>query len=82
MKKDIIDGPLFDYNIEFDIEHLPSVLKDVIKKLENYDKIDDWFNYDIEFDYLEILAKSFLRNQKITEQDYKMILRKYGGLYD
>ena len=51
-------------------------------KLEELDKIGDWFNYDIKFDILDIDAKSCWRNNRITEYDYKTILKKYGGIYD
>ena len=76
------DKPLLDHNIEYDYSHLPNALKEEIKELEEYDKIGDWVNFDIKFDKLEIDAKSYCRNGIITEYDYKIILYKYGGLYD
>ena len=54
----------------------------MIKKLEEYDNDGNWFDYDILFDDLDITAKSYWRNKIIEEYDYKIILRKYGGLYD
>lgn len=78
----ITDKPLYDYNIEYNYNHLPSDLQDLIVKLEEFDKIGDWFNYDIKFDELEISAKSYYRNGIISEYDFKTILEKYGGLYD
>ena len=74
--------PLYDYNIEYDISHLPELLQELINELESYDKEGDWFNYDLKFPELDINAKSYLINQRITEYDYKMILKKYGGIYD
>lgn len=76
------DKPLYDYSIEYDISRLPNELKEMIEKLEEYDKEGNWFDYDILFDDLEITAKSCCRNRIIEEYDYKIILRKYGGLYD
>lgn len=77
-----IDKPLYDYNIKYDYSHLPLALKEIIKELESFDKIGDWFNYDIKFSVLEIEAKSYWRYNIITEYDYKTILKKYGGIYD
>ena len=70
--------PLYDYRIQYDYSHLPNSLQEYIKKLEEYDKLHDWFNYDIVFDMLEVDAKSYLIDKLITEEDYDMILKKYG----
>lgn len=77
MKKD-----LYDKTIIFDYSKLPTELQEIIKKLEEYDKKGDWFNYDILFDELEITGKTYLRNKLITENEYQKILNKYGWLYD
>lgn len=76
------DKPLYDYDIKYDYSHLPNSLKELIAKLEMYDKAGDWFNYDMKFPELDVEAKTYLRHNKITEYDYKTILKKYGGLYD
>jgi len=76
------DKPLYDYTIEYDITHLPKSLQDIIFELENFDKDGDWFNYDLKFPELDINAKSYLINNRITEYDYKTLLKKYGGIYD
>ena len=76
------DKPLYDYNIEYDYSHLPESLKEIIKELEGFDKIGDWFSYDMKFPELDIDAKSYWRNGKITEYDYKTLLKKYGWIYD
>ena len=55
---------------------------ELILELEEYDKDGDWFNYDIKFSILDIDAKSYWRNNRINEYDYKTILKKYGGIYD
>ena len=71
--------PLYDYNIEYDYSHLPDILKEIISELEVFDKNGDWFSYDMKFPELDINAKSYWSNKKITEYDYKTILKKYGG---
>ncbi len=84
MKKDPFktDKPLYDYNIKYDYSKLPNCLIELIKKLEMYDKNGDWFNYDLVFDELEITSKTLYSRGYITGYDYKMLLLKYGGLYD
>jgi len=76
------DKPLYDRSIKYDISDLPKELKEYIKELKELDKIGDWFNYDIKFDDLDLTAKAYLRHHKISSYDYKMILAKYGGIYD
>ena len=76
------DKPLYDYSIEYDISKLPKALQEIIIELENYDKVGDWFSYDMKFPMLDIEAKSYWRNNRISEYDYKTILKKYGGIYD
>lgn len=76
------DKPLYDYSIKYDVSHLPNELKEIIKELESYDKNGDWFSYDMKFPQLDIIAKSYWRNNIITEYDYKTLLKKYGGIYD
>lgn len=74
--------PLYNHNIEYDILKLPKKLQKIINELEKFDKVGDWFNYDMKFPILDIEAKSCWRTNKITENDYKTILKKYGGIYD
>ena len=76
------DKPLYDYNIEYDITHLPKILQDIIIELEKFDKDGDWFSYDMKFPELDINEKSYWRSGIITEYDYKTLLKKYGGIYD
>lgn len=70
--------PLYDYSVKYDYSHLHNSLQEYIKKLEEYDKLHDWFNYDIIFDMLEIDAKSYLIDKLISEKYYDLILKKYG----
>ena len=74
--------PLYDYRIEFDTSKLDDRLQNYIKKLEKYDEDGDWFNYDLLFDEFEIELKGYVRHKKITDNEYKILLRKYGWLYD
>ena len=76
------DKPLYDYSIEYDYNHLPDYLKEIIAELEAFDRVGDWFSYDMKFPELDINAKSYWRNKVITEYDYKTLLKKYGGIYD
>ena len=76
------DKPLYDYNINYDYSHLPNDLIEIIHELEKFDKDGDWFNYDMKFPLLDINAKAYLSNGRITEYDYKTLLKKYGGIYD
>ena len=70
------DKPLYDYSIEYDYSHLPENLKEIIHELEEFDKVGDWFSYDMKFPELDIDAKSYWRIGKITEYDYKTLLKK------
>ena len=74
------DKPLYDREIQYDISHLPKELQEYIKELEEYDKEGNWFDYDIKFDLLEIVAKGYRRHNVISDYDYRMILRKYGWM--
>lgn len=76
------DKPLYDYSIEYDYSHLPKILIDIIKELEKFDKEGDWLSYDMKFSQLDVCAKSYWRNNRISEYDYKTLLKKYGGIYD
>ena len=73
---------LMDHEIVYDYSNLPSELINIIKKLEKYDSLGDWFNYDINFDLLEIIAKSYVISNNLSNDEYQIILHKYGGLYD
>ena len=53
------DKPLYDYGIEYDYSHLPDSLKEIISELESFDKVGDWFSYDMKFPELDIDAKSY-----------------------
>ena len=67
------DKSLYDYNIKYDILHLPKDLRDIIKEMEVFDKDGDWFSYDMKLPDLDITTKSYWRNNIISEYDYKTI---------
>ncbi len=73
---------LYDERIKYDESNLPKYLKDYIKRLKEFDKTKDWWNYDLLFDEFEVQAKAYLIANKITEFDYKKLMEKYGWLYD
>lgn len=73
---------LYDDTIVYDESHLPDELKKYIKELKEYDKLKDWLSYDMKFDEFEMRARTYLRYGKITNNDYKKIIAKYGWLYD
>lgn len=77
-----MEDKLIDESIEFNISKLPKMLQDMIKELEEYEKNNDSIKYELYFEVVESVAKSFLLNHLITEKDFKIIEKKYGGLYD
>ncbi len=74
--------PLYDKTIEYSTKHLPKELRDIISDLEKYDETGDWFNYDLRFRDLDMIAKSMMIAEIITRKDYDKLLNKYGWLYD
>ena len=71
------------WKIKIDVESLPKYVQEIIKELEYiHENEKDWFKYDMKFDELEIVAKSYILSNDITESTYKKLLAKYGGLYD
>ena len=73
---------LYDDTIVYDESNLPQELKDYTEELKKYDKKGDWLSYDIKFDEFEMRARTYLRHKKISTNDYKKIIAKYGWLYD
>ena len=74
----ITDKPLYDHSISFDKNKLTSFMKELVDELESYDKIGDWFNYDIKFEILESEGKNCIINGRLTEEDYNILMKKYG----
>ena len=78
-----MNNKYIDHSIEFDYKNLPKEVQDLIIELENIEKNNgDWLEYDTKFDMLDIIAKDYIRYNKVTEKEYKTILLKYGGIYD
>ena len=73
---------LYDETIEYDESNLPQELKDYIFELKRFDKKKDWLSYDLKFDEFEMVIREYLRENEITEYDYKKLIAKYGWLYD
>ncbi len=73
---------LYDHSIKYDTSHLPKFLQEEIKLLETYDKNNDFINYDALSSAMEGHLKNYLLNKKITERDFKIMMRKYGGYVD
>ncbi|MBR2828267.1 MAG: hypothetical protein IKE70_03450 [Bacilli bacterium] len=73
---------LYDETILYDESNLPNELKNYIKELKKFDKVKDWLNYDLKFDEFEVRIRCYLRANRITLNDYKKLIAKYGWLYD
>ncbi len=59
--------------------NLPKLILDCINKLEYYNQINDKDMYYSTLELLETTAKSFVINNKLSKEDYEIILKKYGG---
>ena len=69
-----------DDSIVFDEESLPNDIKEDIKSLKKYDKDNDFIMYDACYEGIETGAKNLLISGKITQEQYRGIERKYGGI--
>ena len=70
---------MIDEKIEIDKSKLPKLIINCIKELEYYNQKDDEEMYYAKLDILETTAKSYVLENKLSKEDYKIILRKYGG---
>lgn len=70
---------LINPEIEIDKSRLPQMLQEIIKQLEEYEKEDKWIMYEGKFETLEAVSKSFLLEGKITDEQYEVLMKKYGG---
>ena len=73
---------LYDETVIYDESNLPNILKEYIKELKKFDEIKDWLSSDLKFDEFEMVTRNFLRENIISEYDYKKLIAKYGWLYD
>lgn len=74
--------PLYDTSIEFDISILPKYVQDIIKALEKASDEGDWMSYDCEFDCLEPQLKTLVITNKLSQEDFDTLERKYGWYCD
>lgn len=70
---------LINPEIEIDKSRLPQMLQEIIKQLEEYEKEDKWIMYEGKFETLDAMSKSFLLEGKITDEQYELLMKKYGG---
>lgn len=70
---------LINPEIEIDKSRLPQMLQEIIKQLEEYEKEDKWIMYEGKFETLDAMSKSFLLEGKITDEQYEVLMKKYGG---
>lgn len=73
---------LYDDSIEFDISKLPTSIQEIILELERLSLDGDDFNYELKFPILEVFGKNAVLKGRISESDYKILIRKYGWLDD
>ena len=71
----------FDSSIIVDEENLPKILKEYIEELKRYAEEDNDISYALCFENFDAAIKGFVLNNKVSENDYKLLIRKYGGIY-
>lgn len=82
MSKDLWKD-MIDESIKIDVQSLPKSVQELIKELEDiHENEKDWLKYDLKFDELDVVSKSYILNNRISESTYKKIIAKYGGIYD
>lgn len=69
---------MIDHTVEIDISSLPKLLQNTIIEMEEYEKKGEWIMYDGLAEGLESFAKSALLENKISNAQYDLILKKYG----
>lgn len=69
---------MIDHTIEIDTSSLPKLLQNTIIEMEEYEKKGEWIMYDGLAEGLESFAKSALLENKISNAQYDLILKKYG----
>ena len=63
--------------IDLDISKLPKLLQNTIMEMEKYDEENEWAMYDGLSGGLESFAKSALLENKISDEQYDLIIKKY-----
>ncbi len=70
---------MIDENVKINKSNLPKLIIDCIEKLEYYYQTNDEDMYYLALEQLETTAKSYVIDNKLSEKEYNIILRKYGG---
>ncbi len=70
---------MIDEKIVINKVNLPKLIIDCIEKLEYYNKLRDEEMYYGTLELLETTAKSYILANKLSKEDYDIILKKYGG---
>ncbi len=70
---------MIDEKIIINKLNLPKLIVDCIEKLEYYNELKDVEMYYGTLELLETTAKSCVIANKLSKEDYKIILKKYGG---
>ena len=70
---------MIDRSILINKENIPKLINDCLEKLEYYNEIENEEIYYSALELLETTAKSYVISNKLTEEDYHIILKKYGG---
>lgn len=66
-----------DKNIKIDLETLPSVIQDGIRKLKLFYEKNDWFHFDLQQKAMIISAKIYYHNGRIELNIYNALANKY-----
>ena len=75
----ISPGTMYNRAIIIDESKLPKRLTNLFREMEENDKKGNFIMYDAGVAELEPLCKNMLLNHGLSEHDYKLIMRKYGG---
>lgn len=57
---------------------MPKSLKILIEECDEFARNNDWYFYMVRRDEIESTGKAALQNGTITEQQFDLILKKYG----
>lgn len=70
---------MIDHDIELDLTAFPSIVQNTIGDLEKYEEEDNFVMYDGLAEFLEAYCKNLLLDDIITQTQFDMLMRKYGG---
>lgn len=83
LEEEIIPGisprTMYSREIIIDESRLPKILTDLFREMEKNDQDGNFIMYDAGVEELEPLCKNMLLNHGLSESDYRLIMRKYGG---